>query len=39
MKKIDYQVQNEAYVGAGIIINSKFLNGLSVPEKSINRNN
>ena len=31
----DYQVQKEAYTGAGIIINSEFLNGLSVPEKSI----
>ena len=31
----NYQVQNEAYTGAGVIINSKFLNGLSVPEKSI----
>ena len=31
----NFQVQKEAYAGAGIIINSKFLNGLSVPEKSI----
>ena len=31
----NYQVQNEAYTGAGVIVNSKFLNGLSVPEKSI----
>tara|TARA_B100001057_G_scaffold390473_1_gene398426 strand:+ start:75 stop:2615 length:2541 start_codon:yes stop_codon:yes gene_type:complete len=31
----DYQVGNEAYTGSGIIINSKFLNDLSVPEKSI----
>ena len=31
----DYQVQKEAYTGTGTIINSKFLNGLSVPEKSI----
>ncbi len=31
----DYQVQKEAYTGTGIIINSKFLNGLSVPEKSV----
>ncbi len=32
----DYQVREEAYTGAGIIINSKFLNGLSVPDQSIN---
>ena len=31
----DYQVQNQAYTGTGTIINSKFLNGLLVPEKSI----
>ncbi len=31
----DYQVQKEAYTGTGIIINSEFLNGLSVPGKSI----
>ena len=31
----DYQVQNEAYAGAGVIINSKFLNGLSAPQNSI----
>jgi len=31
----NYQVQNEAYTGTGVIINSKFLDGLSVPEKSI----
>ena len=31
-----FAVQNEAYSGPGIIINSKFLNGLTVPEKSIN---
>ena len=27
----DFVVNNEAYAGPGIIINSKFLNGLSVP--------
>ena len=32
----DYQVEKEAYTGTGIIINSKFLNGLSVPNQSIN---
>ncbi len=31
----DFKVNNEAYSGPGIIINSKFLNGLSAPEKSI----
>ena len=31
----DYQVQKEAFTGAGIIINSKFLNGLSAPQNSI----
>jgi leucyl-tRNA synthetase len=29
-------VKNEAYTGTGTIINSKFLNGLKVPGKSIN---
>ena len=33
----DYQVKKEAYAGAGTIINSKFLNGLSAPEKSIDK--
>jgi len=32
----DFQVQNEAYAGAGVIINSEFLNGLSAPQNSIN---
>ena len=32
----DYQVEKEAYTGTGIIINSKFLNGLSAPNQSIN---
>ncbi len=31
----DFKVNNEAYSGPGIIINSKFLNGLSAPEKSV----
>ena len=30
-----FEVKNEAYAGPGKIINSKFLNGLSVPEESI----
>ena len=33
----DYKVLNEAYDGDGILINSEFLNGLKVPEESINR--
>ena len=35
-KDKNYQVENEAYTGPGKIINSKFLNDLDVPEKSIN---
>jgi len=31
-----FQVTNEAYTGSGEIINSKFLNGLKVPDQSIN---
>ena len=31
----NYNIKNEAYTGPGIIFNSKFLNGLKVPEKSI----
>ena len=31
----NYSIKNEAYTGPGIIFNSKFLNGLKVPEKSI----
>ena len=31
-----YKVGNEAYSGAGVIINSKFLNNLNVPDESIN---
>ena len=32
----EFEVKEQAYTGPGIIINSEFLNGLSVPEKSIN---
>ncbi len=35
-EKESYQVGNDAYTGPGIIINSKFLNGLTVPKESIN---
>ena len=31
-----YEVGNEAYAGTGVIINSKFLNNLNVPDESIN---
>ena len=31
----NYEVANEAYTGSGFIINSEFLDGLSVPDKSI----
>ena len=31
----NFEVSNEAYTGSGKIINSKFLNGLSVPDESI----
>ncbi|ARJ47308.1 leucine--tRNA ligase [Candidatus Pelagibacter sp. RS39] len=31
-----YKVGNEAYSGTGVIINSKFLNNLNVPDESIN---
>ncbi len=34
-ENIDFTVQNEAYTGPGIIINSEFLNDLKVPEESI----
>ena len=33
----DYNVKDEAYTGAGKLINSKFLNGLKVPEQSIEK--
>ena len=36
-EKESYQVENEAYTGPGIVINSKFLNGLAVPDESINK--
>ncbi|MDC3179859.1 leucine--tRNA ligase [Candidatus Pelagibacter sp.] len=32
----EFEVKDQAYSGPGIIINSEFLNGLSVPERSIN---
>ncbi len=32
-----YKVGDEAYSGAGVIINSKFLNNLNVPDESINK--
>ncbi len=31
----DYEVKNEAYTGTGVIINSKYLNDLKVPDESI----
>ena len=31
----NFKVENEAYTGSGIIINSDFLNGLNVPDESI----
>ncbi len=31
----NYKVEKEAFTGSGIIINSKFLNGMKVPEESI----
>jgi leucyl-tRNA synthetase len=33
----NFKVKEEAYSGSGILINSKFLNGLKVPEDSINQ--
>jgi leucyl-tRNA synthetase len=33
----NFKVTNEAYIGEGEIINSEFLNGLKVPEQSINK--
>ena len=32
-----YSVKSEAYSGPGVLINSNFLNGLKVPEESINK--
>ena len=31
----NFKVENEAFTGSGIIINSKFLDGLNVPDESI----
>jgi leucyl-tRNA synthetase len=36
-KEDDFKVVNEAYAGSGVIINSKFLNGLKVPDQSIEK--
>ena len=36
-KDDNYSVVDEAYTGPGSIINSKFLNGLKVPDESINK--
>ena len=33
----DFMVKDEAYSGQGVLINSKFLNGLSVPEESVSK--
>ena len=35
-KDDNFKVENEAFTGPGVIINSEFLNGLSVPKDSIN---
>jgi leucyl-tRNA synthetase len=35
-KDDSYKVRDEAYAGPGVIINSKFLNNLNVPDESIN---
>jgi leucyl-tRNA synthetase len=35
-KNDNYKVKDEAYTGSGVIINSKFLNNLNVPDESIN---
>ncbi len=34
-EKADYRVENEAYSGPGILINSKLLNGLKAPNQSV----
>ena len=31
----NYKVEKEAFTGSGIIINSKFLNGIKAPDQSI----
>ena len=36
-EKDNFTVSKEAYAGDGVLINSKFLNGLSVPEESIKK--
>ena len=36
-KNDNYSVVEEAYTGPGLIINSKFLNGLKVPDESISK--
>jgi leucyl-tRNA synthetase len=36
-KKDDFKVENEPHTGPGIMINSKFLNGLSAPKESISK--
>ena len=33
----DYKVKNQAYTGPGLLINSKFLNNLQVPDESIRK--
>jgi leucyl-tRNA synthetase len=33
----DFKVENEPHTGSGIMVNSNFLNGLSVPEESISQ--
>ncbi len=33
----NYKVEDEAYSGPGVLINSKFLDGLKVPDESINK--
>ena len=33
----NFKVEKEAYSGSGVLINSKFLNGLKVPKESINQ--
>ena len=34
-EKADYRVENEAYSGPGVLINSKLLNGLKAPNQSV----
>ncbi|MDC0974435.1 leucine--tRNA ligase [Candidatus Pelagibacter sp.] len=36
-KDNDFKVINKAYAGSGVIVNSKFLNGLKVPDQSIEK--